>query len=67
MVYTYFRLYGKLPETVVGRIELENEFPFDVDWHNCELSKASRDNATKLMDFAVSSLSECCAHDSLES
>lgn len=64
---TYFRVYGKLPKAIVGRLEFEQELPFDVDWHNCQLSEVFRDNARKLMDFAVSSLSECCAHDSLES
>ena len=64
---TYFRAYGKLPETIVGKLEFEQEFPFDVDWDSCQLSEASRDNAMKLMDFAVSSLSECYAHDSPES
>ena len=53
---TYFRVYGKLPETIVGRLEFEQEFPLDVDWHNFQLLEASRDNAMKLMDFVVSSL-----------
>lgn len=64
---TYFRVYGKLPKAIVGRLEFEQELPFDVVWDNCPLSEVSKDNAVKLMDFAVSSLSECCTHDSLES
>lgn len=63
---TYFRVYGKLPKAILGRLEFEQELPFDVDWQNCQLSEASRDSSMKLMDFAVSSLSECCFHDSLE-
>lgn len=64
---TYFRVYGKLPKAIVGRLEFEQELPFDVVWDNCPLSEVSRDNAVKLMDFAVSSLSECCTDDSIES
>ena len=64
---TYFRVYGKLPKAIVGQLEFEQELPFDVVWDNCPLSEVYRDNAVKLMDFAFSSLSECCTDGFIES
>ncbi|XP_057823872.2 uncharacterized protein LOC131036087 isoform X2 [Cryptomeria japonica] len=61
---TYYRVYGELPKAILGRLEFEQNLPFDVEWQSRKISETVIACILKMMDNAVSNLNGCHDHSS---